>query len=67
VDAAVEINAGLLGPNHRHRQRQSVSRRISEGCEPRIVASFMIFDERGGKPAGQFYAINGFVFAIFPA
>jgi hypothetical protein len=26
----------------------------------------MIFDERGGKPAGQFYAINGFVFGNLP-
>jgi hypothetical protein len=26
----------------------------------------MIFDEMGGKPAGQFYAVNGFVFANLP-
>jgi hypothetical protein len=32
VDAAIEINAGLLGADHRHRQRQSESRRISKRC-----------------------------------
>ena len=31
-----------------------------------FVASFMIFNEMGGKPAGQFYAINGFIFGNLP-
>ena len=31
-----------------------------------FVASFMIFNELGTKPAGQFYAINGFIFGNLP-
>ena len=34
--------------------------------EREFVASFMIFDEMGGKPAGLFYSINGYIFGNLP-
>jgi hypothetical protein len=37
-----------------------------KGVDREFVASFMVFDEMAGKPAGLFYAINGFIFGNLP-
>ena len=49
---------------------KALARRNPDGTPKDIdrefVASFMVFDEMGGKDQGQFYAINGFVFGNLP-
>jgi FtsP/CotA-like multicopper oxidase with cupredoxin domain len=66
VDAAVEINAGLLGPIIITAKGKANPDGSPKDVNREFVASFMIFDEMGGKPAGQFYAINGFIFGNLP-
>jgi manganese oxidase len=66
VDAAVEINAGLLGPIIVTAKGKANPDGSPKDVNREFVASFMIFDEMGGKPAGQFYAINGFIFGNLP-
>ena len=66
VDPGVEINAGLLGPiivTAKGKARPDGSPRE---VDREFIASFMIFNELAGQPAGQFYAINGFVFGNLP-
>ncbi len=66
VDPGVEINAGLLGPIIVTAKGKANSDGSPKGVDRELVASFMIFNELGGKPQGQFYAINGFVFGNLP-
>jgi hypothetical protein len=66
VDAGVEINAGLLGPIIVTAKGKANPDGSPKDVNREFVASFMIFDEMGGKPPGQFYAINGFIFGNLP-
>lgn len=66
VDPGIEINAGLLGPIIVTAKGKANPDGTPKGVDREFVASFMIFDEMGGKPAGQFYAINGFIFGNLP-
>ena len=62
VDPGIEINAGLLGPIIVSAKGKANPDGSPKDVDREFIASFMIFDEMGGKPAGQFYAINGFIF-----
>jgi hypothetical protein len=66
VDAGMEINAGLLGPIIVAAKGKAKPDGSPKDVEREFVASFMIFDEMGGKPAGQFYSINGYIFGNLP-
>jgi FtsP/CotA-like multicopper oxidase with cupredoxin domain len=66
VDPGIEINAGLLGPIIVTAKGKANPDGSPKDVDREFVASFMIFDEMGGKPAGQFYAINGFIFGNLP-
>lgn len=66
VDAGVEINSGLLGPIIVTAKGKAKPDGSPKDVDREFVASFMIFNELGGKPQGQFYAINGFIFGNLP-
>jgi len=66
VDAGVEINAGLVGPIVVTAKGKAKSDGSPADVDREFVASFMIFNELGTKPAGQFYAMNGFIFGNLP-
>jgi FtsP/CotA-like multicopper oxidase with cupredoxin domain len=66
VDAGIEINAGLLGPIIVTAKGQANPDGSPKDVDREFVASFMVFNEMGGKPAGLFYAINGFIFGNLP-
>ncbi len=66
VNAAVEINEGLLGPIVVTAKGKAKPDGSPKDVDREFIASFMIFNEMGGKPAGQFYAINGFIFGNLP-
>jgi hypothetical protein len=66
VDPAMEINAGLLGPIVITAKGKANPDGSPKGVDREFVASFMIFDEMGGKPAGLFYSMNGFIFGNLP-
>jgi FtsP/CotA-like multicopper oxidase with cupredoxin domain len=66
VDAGVEINAGLLGPIIVTAKGKANPDGSPKDVDREFVASFMIFNEMGGKPEGLFYAINGFIFGNLP-
>ena len=66
VDPAIEVNAGLLGPIIVTAKGKAKADGSPKDVDREFVASFMIFDEMAGKPAGLFYAINGFIFANLP-
>jgi len=66
VDPGVEINAGLLGPIIVTAKGRANPDGSPKDVNREFVASFMIFNEMGNKPAGQFYAINGFIFGNLP-
>ncbi len=66
VDPGMEINAGLLGPIIITAKGSAKVDGTPKDVDREFVASFMIFDELGGKPQGQFYAINGFIFGNLP-
>ncbi|MGA7593412.1 MAG: multicopper oxidase domain-containing protein [Candidatus Sulfotelmatobacter sp.] len=66
VDPGVEVNAGLLGPIIVTAKGKANPDGSPKDVNREFVASFMIFDEMGGKPAGLFYAINGFIFGNLP-
>jgi manganese oxidase len=66
VDPGIEINAGLLGPIIVTAKGKANADGSPKGVDREFVASFMIFDEMGGKPSGLFYAINGFIFGNLP-
>jgi hypothetical protein len=66
VDPGVEINAGLLGPIIVTAKGKAKLDGTPKDVDREFIASFMIFDEMGGKDQGQFYAINGFIFGNLP-
>jgi manganese oxidase len=66
VDPGVEINAGLLGPIIVTAKGKAKPDGSPKDVDREFVASFMIFNELGGKPEGQFYSINGFIFGNLP-
>jgi hypothetical protein len=66
VDSSVEINAGLMGPIIVTAKGKAKPDGSPKDVDREFVASFMIFNELAGKPAGQFYAINGFIFGNLP-
>jgi FtsP/CotA-like multicopper oxidase with cupredoxin domain len=66
VDPAMEINAGLLGPIIVTAKGKANPDGSPKDVDREFVTSFMIFDEMGGKPAGQFYSINGYIFGNLP-
>jgi FtsP/CotA-like multicopper oxidase with cupredoxin domain len=66
VDPGVEINAGLLGPIIVTAKSKAKPDGTPKDVDREFIASFMIFDEMGGKDQGQFYAINGFIFGNLP-
>jgi manganese oxidase len=66
VDPGVEINAGLLGPIVVTAKGKANADGSPKDVDREFVASFMIFNELGGKPEGQFYSINGFIFGNLP-
>ncbi|HEY6767142.1 MAG TPA: multicopper oxidase domain-containing protein [Candidatus Sulfotelmatobacter sp.] len=63
---SIEINAGLLGPIIVTGKGKANPDGSPKDVDREFVASFMIFDQLSGKPAGLFYAINGFIFGNLP-
>ncbi len=61
-----EINAGLLGPIVVTAKGKANPDGSPKDVDREFIASFMIFDQMGSKPAGLFYAINGFIFGNLP-
>jgi hypothetical protein len=66
VDPGVEINAGLMGPIIVTAKGKAKPDGSPKDVDREFVASFMIFNELGTKPEGQFYAMNGFIFGNLP-
>ncbi len=66
VDPGIEINSGLLGPIIVTAKGKAKPDGTPKDVDREFIASFMIFDEMGGKPAGVFYGINGFIFGNLP-
>jgi manganese oxidase len=66
VDPGVEINAGLLGPIIITAKGMANLDGSPKDVDREFVTCFMIFDEKGGKPDGLFYSINGFIFGNLP-
>ena len=66
VEPGIEVNAGLLGPIIVTAKGKAKPDGSPKDVDREFVASFMIFDEMGGKPAGLFYSINGFIFGNLP-
>ena len=66
VDPSIEVNAGLLGPIIITAKGKANPDGSPKDVDREFVASFMIFDEMGSKPAGLFYSINGFIFGNLP-
>jgi FtsP/CotA-like multicopper oxidase with cupredoxin domain len=66
VDAEKEINAGLLGPIIVTAAGMADTRGVPKDVNREFVLSFMIFDELPGQDAGQFHAMNGYVFGNLP-
>jgi manganese oxidase len=66
VDPGIEVNAGLMGPIIVTAKGKAKRDGSPKDVDREFVASFMIFNELGAKPEGQFYAINGFIFGNLP-
>jgi hypothetical protein len=66
VDPGIEINAGLLGPIVVTAKGKANPDGSPKDVDREFVTSFMVFDQMAGKPAGLFYAINGFIFGNLP-
>jgi manganese oxidase len=66
TDEPRETNAGLEGPIIITAKGKANPDGSPKGIDQELVASFMIYDELGGKPAGLFYAINGYIFGNLP-
>lgn len=66
VDPGVEINAGLLGPIIVSAKGKARADGSPKDVDREFITSFMIFNELGGKPPAQYYAINGLVFGNLP-
>ncbi|HXM66103.1 MAG TPA: multicopper oxidase domain-containing protein [Candidatus Acidoferrum sp.] len=61
-----EINAGLLGPIVVTAKGKANPDGSPKDVDREFIASFMIFDQLGIRPEGQFYAINGYIFGNLP-
>jgi manganese oxidase len=66
VDPGIEINSGLMGPIIVTAKGKAKPDGSPKDVDREFVASFMIFDQMAGKPAGLFYSINGFIFGNLP-
>ncbi len=66
VDEGSETNAGLMGPIVITAKGKARPDGTPKDVDKEFVATFMMFDEEGGKPEGMFYAINGYVFGNLP-
>jgi manganese oxidase len=66
VDPGIEINSGLLGPIVVTAKGKAKPDGSPKDVDREFIASFMIFNELGGKPEGQMYAINGYIFGNLP-
>jgi len=66
VEEESETNAGLLGPIIITAKGKAHPDGTPKGIDREFVASFMIFDQLGGKPEGLFYAMNGYIFGNLP-
>ncbi|MFY9741748.1 MAG: multicopper oxidase domain-containing protein [Candidatus Sulfotelmatobacter sp.] len=62
VDPAMDVNDGLLGPIIVTAKGKAKPDGSPKDVDREFVTDFQIFDQRGGKPEGLFYAINGFIF-----
>jgi manganese oxidase len=66
VDPGIEVNAGLLGPIIVTAKGKANPDGSPNDVDREFVTSFQIFDQKGGKPEGLFYTINGFIFGNLP-
>jgi hypothetical protein len=66
TDEPTETNAGLLGPIIITAKGKARPDGSPKDVDREFVALFMIFDELGGKDAGLFYSINGYIFGNLP-
>ncbi|HTZ98370.1 MAG TPA: multicopper oxidase domain-containing protein [Terriglobales bacterium] len=66
VDEPTETNAGLLGPIIITAKGQAREDGSPKDVDREFVTLFMIFDQLGGKDAGLFYTINGYIFGNLP-
>ncbi|HVI08684.1 MAG TPA: multicopper oxidase domain-containing protein, partial [Candidatus Binatia bacterium] len=66
VDPNIEVNAGLIGPIIVTAKGKAKPDGSPKDVDREFVTSFQIFDEMGGKQAGLFYSINGFIFGNLP-
>jgi manganese oxidase len=66
VEEAREANAGLLGPIVVTAKGKARADGSPKDVDEEFVASFMIFDELGGRNEGLFHAINGYIFGNLP-
>ena len=66
VDPGIETNLGLLGPIIVTARGKAKADGSPKDVDYEFVTSFMIFDELRGKPEGQFYSINGYIFGNLP-
>jgi hypothetical protein len=66
IDEPSETNAGLMGPIIITAKGKARANGSPKDVDREFVASFMIFDELGGRNEGQFHAINGYVFGNLP-
>lgn len=66
IDEPRETNAGLMGPIIVTAKGKAKPDGSPKDVDEEFVASFMIFDELGGRNEGQFHAINGYIFGNLP-
>ena len=66
VDPGIEINAGLIGPIIVTAKGKARPDGSPKDVDDEFVTSFQIFDQMGGKPAGLFYTINGYIYGNLP-
>jgi manganese oxidase len=66
VDPGIEVNAGLLGPIIVTAKGKAKPDGSPNDVDREFVTSFQIFDQKGGKPEGLFYTINGYIFGNLP-
>jgi FtsP/CotA-like multicopper oxidase with cupredoxin domain len=66
VEPGMEVNAGLIGPIIVTAKGKAKPDGSPKDVDREFVTSFQIFDQMGGKPAGLFYSINGYIFGNLP-
>jgi hypothetical protein len=66
VEPGMEINSGLIGPIVVTAKGKAKPDGSPKDVDREFVTSFQIFDQMGGKPAGLFYSINGYIFGNLP-